>query len=367
MGRRQNWGIVLALAVAGCQPVVKKEPATQEAVQAPTTAPTDANAGSPEALARKAEEWTKMLAALKAKREAAATEPVVATTKPASRPVVVAEEKPRGAALVFSPTTEPVIDVHPPVEASTQPIVVAHTVPGRVVVKDELEEKVKENLKNSPRDPAANLDYQLVRFLRDEQAPDLAALSGLPADDREAISALVDGLTNFRAGLRGDPNGMSSKKVRPLLDMADRLRTQNDLQIPTMALCMAVKGYGLYDPIQTPFREGRENPALLYCEVNGFASRPGDGNMWETKLTEDVVLFKGENQVWKKTKVDEIIDRCKNRRHDFYVMNRIQFPATLPAGAYTLKVTIIDEIGNRVAEAMTPVTIEAIGSGTTEK
>lgn len=319
-----------------------------------------------------------MMEAIRAKRNAAATAPTTrAATQPGgdwqaqangariptSRPAGAAAgpDKSAGAtpALVFStpPTTAPVVQAHAPSPASTQPV--APPPPPKIVIKDELAERVREGLKSAPRDPAANLDYQLVRFLRDEQTPDLTSLANLSSEDREAVAALMDGLANFRAGLRADPNAMVSKKVRPLVDMGDRLRAQGDLQIPSASLCSAVKGYGLYDPLAAPFAEGRENRALLYCEITGFASRLGDGSAWETRLTQEVVLYRGEAEVWKKGKVDQIVDRCRNKRHDFYLTNLIQLPASLPAGSYSLKVTIIDQVANRVAETVVPVTIAA--------
>lgn len=366
---RKLWGVALIFtAVAGCQMMPKKQaPATTQPSQtaaAPTTAPSD---GSAEALARKATEWAKMMEALKAQREAA-TRPTTApsaeaaTTQPGPGDIAAGnrEKAPSGetTALVFSPPPAPMIEVHAPTTmAATQPFPRMQTPAPRVVFKDELSQRISDDLKNSPRDPAANLNYQIVRFLKDEQAPDLASLSSLSAEDREAISAVMDGLSNFRAVLRADPNGMPAKKVRPLVAMSDRLRAQTDLQIPTTVLCSAVRGYGAYDPIHTPFVEGRENRALLYCEVSGFASRLGESGMWETQLSEEVVLFRGDTEVWRKQKVDQIPDKCRNRRHDFFVTNLVQFPASLTAGNYTMKVTLIDQIANRVTESTLPVSI----------
>jgi hypothetical protein len=87
--------------------------------------------------------------------------------------------------------------------------------------------------------------------------------------------------------------------------------------------------------------------------------------MWETTLTEEVVLYRGDREVWRKGKPDPIADHCRNKRHDFYLTNLLQFPASLQAGAYTLKVTVVDQVANRVAEAVLPVTINAAGGATT--
>src|SRR5258708_1445350 len=83
--------------------------------------------------------------------------------------------------------------------------------------------------------PAAQTDDQMLRFLNDEPVPNLAAISGLAAEDRELLSALMDSLTNFRTQLRGDNNMLFSRKIHPLIELADRLHAQAELSVPTVA------------------------------------------------------------------------------------------------------------------------------------
>jgi hypothetical protein len=46
-----------------------------------------------------------------------------------------------------------------------------------------------------------------------------------------------------------------------------------------------------------------------------------------------------------------VIDRCRNRRRDFFIADKLTVPAKLGAGNYVLKVTITDEQAQRVGEA----------------
>jgi hypothetical protein len=77
---------------------------------------------------------------------------------------------------------------------------------------DGLANRVAQRLRDNPGDLAAHLDHQLMRFLMDEQVPDLNTLSSLPAEDRELLTALMDGLSNFRSGVRTDQNMLLSKR-----------------------------------------------------------------------------------------------------------------------------------------------------------
>src|SRR4029453_11397434 len=96
------------------------------------------------------------------------------------------------------------------------------------------------------------LAYQLIVFLRDDPVPQLSAISSLPTEDRELVSAVMDGLLNFRATLRSENNILLSRKVRPLTELAVRLRTQAELSIPSLVLCTKVEGFGRYEPIDPP-------------------------------------------------------------------------------------------------------------------
>src|SRR5205085_1868854 len=64
---------------------------------------------------------------------------------------------------------------------------------------DELERLLVKRVKDYPRDVASQLDYQLLLYLRDQPIPQMAAIAGLPAEDREVVAALCDAVSNFRS------------------------------------------------------------------------------------------------------------------------------------------------------------------------
>jgi hypothetical protein len=224
---------------------------------------------------------------------------------------------------------------------------------------DLLQQQVTARAKQYPQDVAAQLEYQLLQFLRDESVPDLAGVAPLSADDRELLTTLLDGLSNFRNGLRAEANMLASKKVSPLLEMADRLRAQGELSIPTALLCTKVDRFGVYEPMQpAQFKAGAPSEAVLYCEVANFSSQLGDGRQWETRLKHECVLYSETGlNVWH-TNADPVTDQSRNRRHDFHVVRRLRLPA-VPVGRYLLKVTVTDLQVNRVAEATVPIQVIA--------
>jgi hypothetical protein len=174
------------------------------------------------------------------------------------------------------------------------------------------------------------------------------------------VTALLDGLANFRNALRADSNMLMSRKIKPILEMSERLRSQADLTIPAIALCRAVNGFGSYDPFDPArFAAGRDQPVIVYCEIANFTSHLNDRQLWETRLTWDLTLY-AENgmSVWS-DKTETIADTARNQRRDFFVRKMITLPSTLPIGRYLLKCSIIDTQSNRVAEATAPLIVAA--------
>jgi hypothetical protein len=223
--------------------------------------------------------------------------------------------------------------------------------------KDELGTRLRKRTHQNPKDIADQLDLQLYGLLNDDPSPELASFTELSSDDRELVAALIDGLSNFRSAVREDSNMLQAKKIQPLLEMADRLRSQADLTVSTVALCKRVDGFGKYEPISPlRFPATKENAAIVYCEVENFLTKQ-QGAMWQTRLTEQVTLYTDMGMLaWSDDK-REVLDECRNRRHDFFAYNIIKLPSSLTVGRYLLKVSIEDKNADKVAEATVPLEI----------
>ena len=261
------------------------------------------------------------------------------------------------AAVTHSARTNQLNDV-PAIVPESSDFATAHR------AQDTLEAKLMKQVHDNPRDVGAQLDYELYEMLKDDSSPQLASDSLLPNEDREVVSALVDGVSNFRSAVRQDNNTLLSKKIQPILDMADRVRTEAELSLPTVVLCKKVDGYGKYEPINpASFPAGHPNLMIVYCEIANFASQMNDRQMWETRLRQEVTLYTERGlPVWHE-KTREVSDECRNRRHDFFLVNMVKLPANLSIGRYVLKITVEDHTANRVREATVPLEIVADTNG----
>lgn len=203
-------------------------------------------------------------------------------------------------------------------------------------------------------------DSQLVAVTRNADVA-REAFTSLPADERDLLSAVIDSLARFRVAL-SNPGGLLADKTAPLIDLADELNARAPLSLPVVALCSEVTQFGVYDPIEPPsFIAGRETPTIVYCEVDHFRSEPTEDRHWRTRLTYEAVLYSGSDPTVSiiTRKPAGVVDLCRNRRRDFFLADRLTIPASLPVGRYVLKITVVDELANRVAEATIPITLAA--------
>jgi hypothetical protein len=227
---------------------------------------------------------------------------------------------------------------------------------------DDYEQKLHKLVQDYPRDLGNQLDYQLLRLVRDEPTPDLSDVSQLTGEDRDLLLALMDGLNNFRTAAHNNSNLMLNSKIQPLLEMADRLRSQAQLSIPTVAFCTRVISYGVYQPmIGTKFPASRNNELILYNEAANFTSIQGSDSIWRTRLRQEMVLYTDTGlAAWPdKSNAATFVDQSRNRRHDFFISRRIALPSSLAAGKYVLKITMTDEQSDRVVEASAPLELVA--------
>jgi hypothetical protein len=124
------------------------------------------------------------------------------------------------------------------------------------------------------------------------------------------------------------------------------------------------------------FIAGKEHQAIIYCEVENFASTPStptsdkkqtehETKSWETKLSQEAVLYTESGMpVWV-DKAGTVVDHSRNRRRDFFIVKKIKLPPALTIGRYLLKVTVEDQQAKRVAEQTMQIEIVAQMDGDT--
>lgn len=144
-----------------------------------------------------------------------------------------------------------------------------------------------------------------------------------------------------------------------LAEELNHLFGSSNLRIRNVELCTQVLGYGIYEPIEPrTFVAGRKNKMIVYLEVDNFQVKHNSDGEYEVKLAQQISLFNEANgslPVWQHPEV-KIVDRSRNRRRDFFVVQLINLPA-LHVGNYRFKIRVTDDYGRYISESTLPMQI----------
>jgi hypothetical protein len=181
----------------------------------------------------------------------------------------------------------------------------------------------------------------------------------LPAEQSTVLSAFLELAVAIRSSVLDPWLGEHDP-----LERMDQLRTllmnQTDPSVRSVALCSKVVTYGVYDEMATErFIAGRSVPTIVYSEIANLQSDLSEDARFVTRLRTRIELLTVDGKsVWNHEE-PEIVDRCRQRRHDFFIAQRVTFPPTLPAGDYVLKVYAEDKLSSRAGETTYPMSIHS--------
>lgn len=198
------------------------------------------------------------------------------------------------------------------------------------------------------------LDLRLMYVLRDEYEQARSPMDAVSDTQSSMAARLVEALIAVRDGHMGDPAGAAAAGLEAVASLAAELREASDLQIPNLTICRAVTGFGQYDEINPPrFPVRGPNEFVTYVEIANFVSRPDQDGWYETRFDMRTVIMTRAGYTVQEIKDVNIVDRCRSRRTDCYIARTVQLPEVLSPGDYVAKVTIVDKLGEKVAEKQT--------------
>ncbi len=244
-------------------------------------------------------------------------------------------------------------------------------------------EPVKSNVANAPLDTRAEdgvaLSDKLIAQLRSEaqggkswQAEWRLRLTQLAfeqdADAGRVSSELSEPMRSILAALIGagiavrnsgaDPIAPADEALERVEQLLLAVRERADPKVSAVALCRKVATFGVYEEMSTEeFVSGRSIQTIVYSEIANLRATQGEDGFFETRLGTRLEVLSADGLSYFQREEPEIVDRCRTRRTDFFLAQRITLPPTLPAGDYVLKVMVEDKLANRADEASTMFTI----------
>jgi len=179
----------------------------------------------------------------------------------------------------------------------------------------------------------------------------------LSAPDQKILQDLLGALSGMNTP--GTPGTTLSDRALPLLDAANRWKApaDTDLNLPKLALASRVDSYGVYTRLEPRFPAGKKQTVIIYCEVANFVPKKTDDGWFETRLSQQETLATDDGLLIFRPNAEDVEDRSKNQRRDFYLVKKLIIPDNLPVGKYALRMSVTDKNTNKIAVVTLPIEI----------
>ena len=265
-------------------------------------------------------------------------------------------------AVIDTPTPSvavaPTQPLEPPAaEPDAQPPLTSPAPPPEPMSRDELVAAVARMIRNGDESDAhrATAAVGLALAANDGEL-DPSLLASLPPRDQDTAIMLHEAVRRLANQAQAVDEG-GTLDPAAVADALRELGGDRPIRIREALLCRRVSGYGMYEPFEGhTFLAGREQPMIVYVELDDFRSLDRGDGQHEVSLQEEIVLYNATDglAVWRQEPV-EMTDLSRNRRRDFFTVRLVKLPARLSVGKYKLKVRVTDLHGGSVDETTLPV------------
>lgn len=179
----------------------------------------------------------------------------------------------------------------------------------------------------------------------------LEAIPGIEPADQEFWQQTFWAVANyFDETAIPDPADRATQTVTQLRQATARLQEKANLKLKNVAFCHKIQSYGSYERFERDeYTPGR--PVLVYAEIENFTSELTADGMYRTLLKSKIQIFKaGTNgDLVAEIPFDTTEDLCRNVRKDYFHSYKFEIPRNISLGPHIMKLTVEDEISQKVA------------------
>lgn len=205
-----------------------------------------------------------------------------------------------------------------------------------------------------------------LSMLDPERAIDPNAIPDLTDEERALLALMQKYFIAIGNDIDSETNPWLTMSTATT-ELQRRLKQTPDLEMPTLALCTRVGGFGdfdewmiLNDMDQYSFIAHTKQPVIIYLEMEGFTSNLNDKDLWETVTSQHLTIYSDRDgiPVWKED-WQSASDQSRKRRRDYFTVQKFDLPRGLSVGRYQLKVRVRDEKTGAETEQNIPFTMTA--------
>lgn len=179
----------------------------------------------------------------------------------------------------------------------------------------------------------------------------LEAIPGINPADQEFWQQTFWAVANyFDREAIPDQAERATQTVAQLRQATARLQENANLKLKNVAFCHKIKSFGSYERFERDeYTPGR--PVLVYSEIENFTSELTADGMHRTLLKSKVQIFKAgtKGDLVAEIPFDTTEDLCRNVRKDYFHSYKFEIPRNISLGPHIMKLTVEDEISQKVA------------------
>lgn len=205
--------------------------------------------------------------------------------------------------------------------------------------------QLEQVIQQQPPHPEDELRLRLLYLAAGMDDKSSEPVKGMDPIQTELLGAIVKTVASSKMAML-QPTNASPNALNATEELRRLLGQQSGVSIPRIVLVTKVSSFGDYEQISPlRFKAGSDIHAYVYTEVANFRSEPVDGDRLRALLGERVQVFDSTGKVVWERNENNIEDRVRTPRRDFFIPFPLKLPATLAPGDYVLKVTVEDRIG----------------------
>jgi len=218
-----------------------------------------------------------------------------------------------------------------------------------------LESQVK-SLPQSPEEIAAHARLRMLYLANNRRDDALRPIPTLSTSMQDFWAKEFCGLAIMLDPERNpDPTRQAGEAQRHLSEAITRLQETAPLIVRNLSFVTDVQSYGSIKPFDKyDFHAGQR--VLLYAEIENFKIKETNRG-FHTALQSSYRILDSRGQRVADHDFGTNEEHCQNPRRDFYIGYDFTLPQDIPAGRYTLQLTVTDLNGDKIGHSSVDFTI----------
>ena len=202
------------------------------------------------------------------------------------------------------------------------------------------------------------VNLRMLYLLSGQPARSLEPIAGLEPADQEFWQEVFWGVSSyFDRNTIADPRDRATQTIAQLRAAVHKLQEKSKLELRNVAFCNKIENYGRYERFKRDeFTAGQ--PVLLYAEVENFKSEPTADGPYRVILKSSIEIFDSGGKLVKSMPFPPNEDLCASPRRDYYNSYEFSIPPDISLGPHTLKLTVEDQLSQKVASYTVNFTVK---------